>query len=229
MRRRSALVLVLAMAAAVGIFLFFPELDLAVGRSMTVADGRFLLAGSKLFTLLHLATPYWVTLTIGFFVAAAIAQLIGRPIAGLGLWQALYVAAVFAIGPGLIANGLLKEHSGRPRPEDVLQFQGSYVYAAPFAFDGACEHNCSFVAGEPAAAFALLAPALLLVPRWRRAGIGGALVFGVLVGLMRMGQGAHFLSDVVFAGILSAATALAIHWLIFDAKGDPRWRAGRHG
>ena len=225
MRRRAALVLALVSAAAVGLFLAFPELDLAVGRSMTAADGRFLLADSKFFTFLHRATPYWVTLSMGFFIAAAIARLIGRPIAKLGSWHALYVIAVFAIGPGLLANGLLKENSGRPRPHDVLQFQGSYVYAAPFAFDGACEHNCSFVAGEPSAAFALLGPAFLLTPRWRKLGIAGALIFGVLVGLLRMYQGGHFLSDVVFAGILSAGTALGLNWLMFDAEGCPRWPA----
>jgi lipid A 4'-phosphatase len=226
-RRRAALLLALVTAVALGLFLVFPELDLAVGRGMTASDGRFLLAGSRLFTILHLATPYWVGLCIGYFVAAALAQLIGRPIAGLGVWQALYVVAVFVIGPGLLANALLKEHSGRPRPQDVLQFQGSYVYAAPFAFDGACEHNCSFVAGEPSAAFALVGPALLLAPRWRRAGMAGALIFGVLIGLLRMYQGGHFLSDVVFAGILSVATALGLHWLMFDAKGRPRWPAKR--
>jgi len=227
-RGRAAGVLAAAAVVFIGVFIAFPELDLAVARQMLRADGRFLLLGSRLFTLVHLATPYWVGLCIGCFAAAAVARYVWRPIGGIGAWHALYVAAVFAIGPGLLANMVLKENSGRPRPEDVLQFQGAYVYAPPFAFNGACDHNCSFVAGDPSAAFAFLAPALLLPPgRQRRWGVAAALTFGVLIGILRMYQGGHFFSDVVFAGIISSAVALALHWLMFRADGRPCGPAGR--
>jgi lipid A 4'-phosphatase len=227
MRGKAALLLLLAFLLALVIFLVFPELDLAVGSHMLGADGRFLLALSRAAELLHFATPYWVGLCIALFVLAAAAKLLGRPIGGLGAWQALYVAAVFAIGPGLLTNTLLKDHSGRPRPVDVLQFQGAHVYVAPFAFDGACDHNCSFVAGDPSAAFAFIGPALLLPPGRRKWGIAAALGFGVAVGLLRMYQGGHFLSDVIFGAIFSMGTALALHWLMFRADGRPRGPAGR--
>ena len=168
MRGRAALLLVAMFIVALVVFLIYPELDLVVGGNMLGSDGRFLLALSRPAELLHDATPYWVGICIGFFVLAAVMRLLGRPIGNLGLWQALYIAAVFAIGPGLLTNTLLKDHSGRPRPVDVLQFRGSNVYVAPFAFDGSCDHNCSFVAGDPSAAFALVAPALMLPPRRRK-------------------------------------------------------------
>jgi len=226
-RGKAGLLLLLAFVVALIVFVIFPELDLAVGSRMLGADGRFLLALSRAAELLHFATPYWVGLGIALFVLAAISKRLGRPIGGLGAWQALYVAAVFAIGPGLLTNTLLKDHSHRPRPVDVLQFQGSNVYVAPFAFDGACDHNCSFVAGDPSAAFAFLAPALLLPPGRRKWGIAAALGFGVVVGLLRMYQGGHFFSDVVFGAIFSMATALTLHWLMFRADGRPRGPAGR--
>jgi len=222
MRGLAALLLVAMFLGATVVFLIYPELDLAVGANMLGPDGRFLLALSRTAELLHYATPYWVGICIGFFVLAAILRLLGRPIGNLGLWQALYVAAVFAIGPGLLTNTLLKDHSGRPRPVDVLQFRGSNVYVAPFAFDGDCDHNCSFVAGDPSAAFALTAPALLLPARRRKWGIAAALGFGIAVGLLRMYQGGHFLSDVIFGAIFSLGTVLLLHWLMFRPDGTPR-------
>jgi lipid A 4'-phosphatase len=226
MRGYAAILLILLFLAATILFIAYPELDLAVAGHMLQASGRFLLAGSRFFDYVHYATPYWVALCIGFFALAAIARRLGRPIGNLGAWQALYVAAVFFIGPGLLTNTLLKDHSGRPRPGDVLQFEGAEVYVAPFAFNGPCVANCSFVAGDPSAAFAFLAPALLLPARWRRWGVGVALGFGVLVGLLRMYQGGHFLSDVIFGALLSVATVLTLHWAMFDADGRPRLRSG---
>ena len=222
MRGLAALLLIAALVVAIVVFLIYPELDLAVGSNMLGPDGRFLLALSRPAELLHDATPYWVGICIAFFVLAAILRLLGRPIGNLGVWQALYVAAVFAIGPGLLTNTLLKDHSGRPRPVDVLQFRGSSVYVAPFAFDGACDHNCSFVAGDPSAAFALAAPALLLPACRRKWGIAAALGLGIAVGLLRMYQGGHFLSDVIFGAIFSLGTVLLLHWLMFRPDGTPR-------
>jgi lipid A 4'-phosphatase len=228
MRGKAALLLLAVFLAAAAVFLIYPELDLAVGAHMLGSDGRFLLALSRPAELLHDATPYWVGLCIGFFVVAVIARLFGRPIGDLGLWQALYVAAVFAIGPGLLTNTLLKDHSGRPRPVDVLQFRGGNVYVPPFAFDGACSHNCSFVAGDPSAAFAFVAPALMLpAGRRRKWGVAAALAFGVLVGLLRLYQGGHFLSDVIFGAVISLGTVLLLHWLMFRADGRPRRPFGR--
>ena len=65
---------------------------------------------------------------------------------------------------------------------------------------GNCPKNCSFVAGEPSSAFWTLAPAVLLPLPWRAIATAAALGFGAAVGLPRMTAGAHFFSDVVFAG-----------------------------
>ena len=46
-------------------------------------------------------------------------------------------------------------------------------------------------------AFALLAP-----PPWRRAAVAAAVLFGGMVGVVRIAQGGHFLSDVVVSALL---------------------------
>ncbi len=83
-----------------------------------------------------------------------------------------------------------------------------------------CPRNCSFVSGHAALGFSLVAFALLLPPGpRRRRGIGAALAFGGVVGLARIAQGAHFLSDVVFAGLLVFGTTALLNWWIVERDG----------
>ena len=86
---------------------------------------------------------------------------------------------------------------------------------------GACEINCSFVSGEASSAYAMLAPAVALPPPWRAPAIGAALFYGTMIGLVRMARGGHFLTDVIFAGILTAFIVWLLHGLLY------RWRRTR--
>ena len=227
MRRRAAFVLLGATVIAAAAFFLFPDIDLVIARMMLRTDGHFVLSGVRLYDLLHRWLQYLAPAAVAYFVVAAVAYFRRRPFWGISAWQALYVVAVFAIGPGLLVNTAIKDNSHRPRPGDLQEFGGGLVYAPPFAFGGACDENCSFVAGDPATGFAFLAPALLLPPRRRRAGIAASLLLGGSIGLMRMLQGGHFFSDVIFSGLIIAATVLVLHWAMFRADGQPRGRWGR--
>ena len=77
------------------------------------------------------------------------------------------------------------------------------------------------MSGEASAAYAMLAPAVALPPPWRYFAIGAALVYGTTIGLVRMAVGGHFLTDVIFAGILTALIAWFLHGLLY------RWRRTR--
>jgi lipid A 4'-phosphatase len=58
------------------------------------------------------------------------------------------------------------------------------------------------VSGHAAVAFWVTAFAFLLPNPYRLPFIIGGLALGVLMGLARIVEGAHFLSDVVFAGLI---------------------------
>src|SRR6185312_1401729 len=126
-----------------------------------------------------------------------------------------------ALGPGVVANLVLKEHWGRPRPIDVTEFGGTEHFRPWWDPRGDCPKNCSFVAGEPSGAFWTLAPAALVPPAWRALAYAGALLFGALVGFLRIAAGGHFFTDVVFAGVFTYLTI----WLVYGAL--YRWRATR--
>ena len=123
---------------------------------------------------------------------------------------------VLAIGPGLIVNGILKEHWGRARPRDVVEFGGDHRFTPAIVISDQCERNCSFTAGHPSAGFALAALGYAYMSRRRRwAVFAAATGFGLLVGLARVAAGGHFLSDVLFSGfiVIGLAVWLGNRWI----------------
>jgi lipid A 4'-phosphatase len=123
------------------------------------------------------------------------------------------VLATLVLGWGLLVNEALKNHVGRARPDEVTRFGGARAFTPAFAPADECDRNCSFVSGHAAFVFAGFAPALLA--RRRRAAVLGVAVLGALAGLGRMLQGAHFASDVVFAGVLMYAVAWLLHRVLY--------------
>ncbi len=121
--------------------------------------------------------------------------------------ELLFLILVLAIGPGLIVNEGLKAHSGRARPAQVHAFGGARQFSPAFEHSDQCASNCSFVSGHAAMGYFFLALAWVLRDRrwlWWGGGVG------LLVGLGRVMQGAHFLSDVLFAYPVVYVTALLL-------------------
>jgi len=212
---RPILLVSLAVLLAAALFVAWPGLDLAVARLFYRGQGEFMLGGNPLTTAIHEALP-----TVMALAGAAIILLLGwdlyrrRPPAE-ALRRALFLAASFIVGPGLVANTLLKDNWGRPRPSQITAFGGAARFAPPLLIGSQCPNNCSFVAGDAAAIFAFLAFALLLpAGRARRRGIAAVVLLGAAMGLIRIGQGAHFLSDVVFAGLFMALVVLLLRRLL---------------
>ena len=69
----------------------------------------------------------------------------------IGGRSALFLVLTLALGPGLLANTLLKDHWGRSRPIDVIEFGGADPFTPWWNPGGPCPNNCSFIAGEPSA------------------------------------------------------------------------------
>jgi len=123
----------------------------------------------------------------------------------------IFLLLTLALGPGLLVNGFLKSHWGRARPSEVSTFGGRQSFSPAYVIAHQCRHNCSFVSGDAAMGFYLLA--FLFVVRKRAqtvvVALAGVLV-GSAIGLVRIAQGAHFLSDIIFAGFITVTVA----WLL---------------
>ena len=140
----------------------------------------------------------------------------------------VFLVASFIIGPGLTSNLLLKENWGRPRPNHVHQFAGTADFQPWWRPSSECKRNCSFVSGEASQAFWVVAPASLVPPQVRATAMGAAVVFGAAVGTMRVIFGRHFISDIIFAGIITIAIVMGLYRLLLDPirRNDARLEKG---
>ena len=131
------------------------------------------------------------------------------------------LALTMALGPGLVVNGILKSHWGRPRPVHVDTFGGKNEFRSWYRTDGTCPSNCSFVSGEGALGFWLTAPASLVPGPAGAVAMVAAVAFGTVAGGLRIAFGGHFFTDVVFSGVLVVLIVVATRFLLYDRKGAP--------
>jgi lipid A 4'-phosphatase len=219
------LAVALAVATVVGVvFGLYPQLDLDLSALFFdlnthawKADGELWVAQARdaariLITLI--AAPA--------FLAVAGKLLLPRLRMLIPARAALFLLMSLALGPGILANTILKDHWGRYRPMYLTQFGGTDQPFTPW-WDprGTCTGNCSFIAGEPSGAFWTLAPAAFAPPQWRPIAYAAALAFGGAIGILRMAGGGHFFTDVVFAGVFMFLLIWVLHALIH------RWRPTR--
>jgi lipid A 4'-phosphatase len=223
---RAGLAIALAIAAVVGVvFAVFPRLDLDLAalffdRKRDIFTGN---AQLWVYYLRDAARGLVVLLVAPAFIATLNKLVLPRWRMLIEGRAALFLAVTLALGPGVVTNLIFKDHWGRPRPIDATEFGGSDRFMPWWDPRGPCANNCSFVAGEPSGAFWTLAPAALAPPPWRPLAYGAALAFGAGIGLLRIGSGAHFFTDVVFAGVFMFLVVWTLHGLIY------RWRATRLG
>lgn len=111
----------------------------------------------------------------------------------------LYIIVAGLIGPGLIVNGCLKQYIGRARPKEIIEFCGTKKFTKPFALANQCTTNCSFPSGHAAFAYYLTVWSAIFDHKRKHVIFLLFILFGTIVGIGRVMQGGHFISDVVAA------------------------------
>jgi lipid A 4'-phosphatase len=221
---RTGLVIALAVAVVVGlVFGIWPDLDLKLAALFFDPERHgFWRAYYPPFLRLRDAAT-WLIALVSMPAFFALARKLIWPQRRLLIPSRAVVLMIvtLALAPGVVANLVLKEHWGRPRPIDVAEFGGDEHFRPWWDPRGDCPKNCSFIAGEPSGAFWTLAPAAVTPPQWRAVAYGSALAFGAAVGVLRMAAGAHFFTDVVFAGVFSFFVIWLVHGWLY------RWRRTR--
>lgn len=220
------LVALLALAAAVTVLFSATRLDIDTARWFhhpSLAD-PWPVATQPVWHLFYRSAP-WVT---GSLAVTGAALLIAGMVRGksrrfrlLGIFLLLCVA----IGPGLIVNGILKDHWGRPRPRQIAEFGGRLEYVPPLL--PARTHGKSFPCGHCSVGYLYAAGWWV----WRRGhplraagSLAAGTALGTLLGFGRMAAGGHFLSDVVWSGLIAfgVAHALCYYVLRIPAREDSR-------
>ena len=197
------------------IFVAFPQIDLAASGLFYRGDGVW---------ALHRTSP-WLFLPYHGLPRLGQGLIIILPI----LWALSFVRrfpalkarrATFGfllvgglLGPVLLVDATLKEHSGRARPIRVEQFGGVQQFTPAFVVADQCENNCSFVSGHVATAAFIMAFGWLGTPAVRRRWLLASIGFAAFMALVRMVPGGHFLSDTIFAWFATYFTLWLTEWL----------------
>jgi len=138
-------------------------------------------------------------------------------------WAFLFLGLV--LGPGLVANVVLKDTWSRARPIQIEEFGGHQYYSPPLVLSNQCTKNCSFVAGDAAMGFYLQIVAYVVAIRFSGRVLAAGMAAGLAAGLLRIGMGAHFFSDVIYAGVFMTLTIAGLHAAMFGlAETLDRWR-----
>ena len=109
----------------------------------------------------------------------------------------LYFIQIFNLV--VVVNVLFKNLWGRARPNDVLELGGWEQFTPWYQISENCSTNCSFVSGDASVGFSLIA---LYFITEKKIYIWLSLISGGFLGVIRISEGGHFLSDIIIAGFL---------------------------
>lgn len=213
---------VLMLAAVSGLFWTWPGIDLAVTELFYSPDAWFPGRTNETLVLLRrfgIDAARGITIFIVLLVVVRI--LFWRGPAVVSGRSLAFLLSSAALGPGLIVNMVLKEVWGRPRPHMVDAFGGDMPFVPVWRITDYCQGNCSFVSGEAASSFWLIA-FVFLVPRDMRPALFAAIALFVgAVSLNRVAFGGHFVSDVLIAWCLTLTVILAMRSVFLRPAGAP--------
>ncbi len=195
-----------------------PSLDITVASLFYGNDHEFVGNESAAVGALRQAFKLLcVTFCVAAVVGLALTRGNARTWLGLRFVHWLFLVICLALGPGIVANLILKDHWGRARPYQIAEFGGVKTFTPALKPADQCDRNCSFVSGEASAIFAPFFAVAVLYRRRAPMLLALGLTAGTLDGLVRMSQGGHFLSDVVFAGVLMALTTVVVDFIFQSA------------
>ena len=109
----------------------------------------------------------------------------------------------------IFINLILKNYWGRARPNDILELGGKEIFSPWHLLSNHCSTNCSFVSGDAAVGFSLI---IFFFVIKREIFIKLSLFFGFVLGLIRISEGGHFLSDIILSCLIVFLFSFIIHF-----------------
>ena len=209
----------LGLGVAAGVLLVaFPEIDLFVAEATFAPASGFIGWQVGWLTLVRWGFIVFYFATIALAIAGWLTCRKGQR-GPFGAKEWMFMVLCLSVGPGLLANVGFKDQWGRARPKQIVAFGGAKHFTPALLPTDQCKRNCSFVSGEASSVFAPFYAAAAIAPQWAAPLIVVGTAAGLAAGSVRIVQGAHFLSDVVFAGLFMGVTVLALYRVVFAPRG----------
>lgn len=140
------------------------------------------------------------------------------------LRPSLFLILTMGVGSGLIIHGVFKDHWGRPRPRQVIEFGGNQPFRPYYEpnFSAQPEPSKSFTCGHCSLGFTFFSLALLGAYYRSRLllWLGWILAWGlgILLSAGRIAQGGHFLTDTLASALIMWITAWCLAHLLLIRK-----------
>ncbi|MCX4359804.1 conserved membrane hypothetical protein [Mucispirillum schaedleri ASF457] len=202
----------LALFIVLGILAYkFSYIDILITNLFYNENGFYL--ADNTFGLIIYEGAYYLTIAVILLLLVMLLLNLFKNIKPFGMPRkaVIFFIVVVIMAPGIVVNSILKENVGRPRPIHITEYGGTAVFQPPFVISNQCENNCSFVSGHAAFAFTFMVIGLLFRNRLRHIICTSGFIFGALVGFVRIFQGKHFFTDVVFAFFFTWLTITLIY------------------
>ena len=193
------------------IFFLFPNIDITVSGLFFGQDGSFLASEQDWFIyfIRKMILPLLALLVFFIPIAAAVKQYTyGEKILNKPLRDWTFLFSCLVLGTGVIVNSIFKSFWGRARPNDTLVFGGEQPFTIPWLNVDYCETNCSFVSGD--VSFFTLSLAILLIFNKQSWNIFAYSAI-ILISLLRIMEGDHFLSDTIMSFIITYVVIRALY------------------
>ncbi len=211
----------LIITLVLGLFIYYPKIDIEVSRFFYSYEAKlFYLKEHPLFKFIHSGFP---EILVGIATAVLIIWLTGEAKGKQWIWGidrkvGSYVVGSLALGPGIIVNGIFKSLWGRARPIQIAEFGGDKIFTPPMVITNQCNWNCSFMSGHASVGFWVTCFAFMVKGKARPYAIAAAIILGCVFSLSRIAQGGHFLSDVIYAGVVTILLNLWLYGVIFEKE-----------
>ncbi|NMM45527.1 phosphatase PAP2 family protein [Rhodospirillaceae bacterium KN72] len=214
------------------IFLPFPEIDLHAAALFYKGGNDFWLR----FTAFNAWSNDFLRPAIGWVAGFLLIYFLFRwatiPLARIKeLTRLGFFLLCIVLATGFVVHAVFKDNWGRARPKHVEIFGGTKEFTPPLLIADQCDRNCSFVSGDASLGYVTLALALMAARR-RKLWIAVSLGAGLGLGLLRMMNGSHFLSDILFSGVITCGSVLLLYRWVIERKLEtdfaflqPTWNA----
>jgi len=198
-------------------FTTYPELDILVSSLFYSAEaGKFVWRYAAVNSFVYEYTNY-LAYILTFSLLGLVVAAYGSKIQVLTKKKKviMFLFLTLVAGPGFVVNTVFKDNWDRPRPREVIEFGGSFKFEPPLSPTFECEDCYSFVSGHASVGFYFFAVALLLRKRrWLLLPV----LMGGGIGFVRIMQGGHFLSDVIFSGWVVWFVSVVMYSLFFPSE-----------
>lgn len=207
--------------ALMGIFfMLFPQVDPIVSGFFYKPGDGFYLADNAIPMAVYHGVNYLTAIIIAIFAVVILYSFFKKRDAVFGIRRktVIFLVACLILSSGLVVNVFLKEGVGRPRPQEVTLFGGANQFQPPFVVSNECKDNCSFVSGHASLGFYLMAFGLVAAGFRRKYLLFAGFAAGWLIGMVRIMQGRHFFTDVLFAFFFVYATLALVYEFMYNGE-----------